>query len=159
MLPHSLENCPQPCPGYYLTHSNGTKHPWTKTSETVIQNKSFLLLSCLSLVFSHSNRKLMNTTWECTRITLRRGSFLQINSKGLCTRWVKSCSESKQGSPTQERLNNQDGRHSLQGHPVASHPAFSSTDGALNKELKRVRLLPTTLFPLQGRFLPHTRPS
>jgi hypothetical protein len=41
--------------------SNKTKWSWTKTSETMSQNKPVFLLSWLSQVFCHSNEKLTNT--------------------------------------------------------------------------------------------------
>jgi hypothetical protein len=36
-------------------HGNGTKQPWAETSETVGQNRSFFLFSCLSQVLCHSD--------------------------------------------------------------------------------------------------------
>jgi hypothetical protein len=42
------------------TQRNRAKQPWAKTSETVSQNKPFLLTSCLFQVFCHNNGKLTN---------------------------------------------------------------------------------------------------
>jgi hypothetical protein len=41
-----------------LAESNRVKQPWTKTSETVSQNKSFLPTGLFSQVFCHRNKKI-----------------------------------------------------------------------------------------------------
>jgi hypothetical protein len=53
-----------PCHAALLYHgpqNNVAVQPWTEISETISQNKSLLLLSCLSLAFCHFDRKLTNT--------------------------------------------------------------------------------------------------
>jgi hypothetical protein len=47
---------------YQRPQNKGTKKPWT---ETLSQNKSFLLLSCLSQIFCQSNGKLTNAVCVC----------------------------------------------------------------------------------------------
>jgi hypothetical protein len=48
---------------FYLTIISETKAelPWTETSETMSQNKSFLLEVVLFQLFCHSNGKVTNT--------------------------------------------------------------------------------------------------
>jgi hypothetical protein len=45
-----------------MVQKQGSQGPWTESaSETMSQNKSFLLLSCFSQVLCHSDGELINT--------------------------------------------------------------------------------------------------